>query len=109
MQLRQPAFLKRIKEEQSAYREGWGVGGSVEKAEEKHTRHFVSEEEHQQGRRSLRQLEEGDDDKLSINNDIISERAIPRLPTRELISPSNSNLFPFGAGKGQTSTFCLFY
>lgn len=52
--------------------------------------------------------DEIDDDKLSINNDI-SERVIPRLATRELINPSNSNLYPFGAGKGQTSTFCFFY
>jgi hypothetical protein len=70
----------------------------------------VSEEYNgEQGNCSLRNIgEEPDDDKISINDDI-SERVIPRLATRELIYPSNSNLFPFGVGKGQTSTFCLFY
>jgi len=54
------------------------------------------------------EIDDMEDDKISINNEI-SERILPRLTTRELIYPSNNNLFPFGAGNGQTSTFCFFY
>ena len=37
----------------------------------------------------------------------MSERVLPRVATRELINPSNTNLFPFG--QTPTSTFCIFY
>jgi hypothetical protein len=77
---------------------------------EKNTRHFFSEERNcsDTNLHCTVLLEGEEDDKLSINNEI-SERVLPRMPTRELISPSSNNLFPYGQGQGQTSTFCLFF
>ena len=87
------------------------TGGSSQKVkeEEKNTRHYFSEEcngERENIMDSQARIEL-DDDKLSINNEI-SERFIPRLATRELIYPSNNNLFPFQAQQG-ASTFCIFF
>jgi hypothetical protein len=110
-----PSLTKKVKEESVLPLKNEKDISEKKIEDTKNTRHFFSEEcngegENEQEGPSWRGLDidELEDDKISINNEI-SERLIPRLATRELIYPSNNNLFPFGAGKAQTSTFCLFY
>ena len=75
------------------------------------TRHVCVSEKDQQGDGSKEKgeinnflSEENEDDKISINNELVDQ--LPRYPTKEIFCPSNNNICPLPF---RTSHFNIFY
>lgn len=86
---------------------------SVEKKEQENTHHAFSFEQQegqtdgrQEGRAEVKSGLENEEDKLSINNELVEK--IPKYLTKEILYPSNHNLCPFQYGS-KVSQFSIFF